>query len=70
MHEVTSQASYLDTFSTDCCIADTTERKKGRGKSRSLALLKIKSQGKRLDVEICGITRNPLGPWSDKFTTD
>ncbi|CAL5335856.1 unnamed protein product [Camellia sinensis] len=70
MHEVTSQASYLDTSSTDCCIADTTERKKGRGKSRSLALLKIKSQGKRLDVEICRITGNPLGPWSDKFTTE
>ncbi|CAL5444754.1 unnamed protein product [Camellia sinensis] len=69
MHEVTSQASYLDTSSTDCCIADTTEHKKGRGKSRSLALLKIKSQGKRLDVEICRITGNPLGPWSDKFTT-
>ncbi|XP_028102522.1 uncharacterized protein LOC114301758 [Camellia sinensis] len=56
--------------STDCCIADTTERKKGRGKSRSLALLKIKSQGKRLDVKICRITGNPLGPWSDKFTTE
>ncbi|XP_028100178.1 uncharacterized protein LOC114299601 [Camellia sinensis] len=70
MHEVTSQASYLDTSSTNCCIADTTERKKGRGKSRSLALLKIKSQGKRLDVEICRITGNPLGPWSDKFTTE
>ncbi|CAL5405203.1 unnamed protein product [Camellia sinensis] len=70
MHEVTSQASYLDTFSTGCCIADTTERKKGRRKSRSLALLKIKSQGKRLDVEICRITGNPLGPWSDKFTTE
>ncbi|CAL5405860.1 unnamed protein product [Camellia sinensis] len=70
MHEVTSQASYLDTSSTDCCIANTTERKKGRGKSRSLALLKIKSQGKRLDVEICRITGNPLGPWSDKFTTE
>ncbi|CAL5349875.1 unnamed protein product [Camellia sinensis] len=70
MHEVTSQSSYLDTSSTDCCIADTTERKKGRGKSRSLALLKIKSQGKRLDVEICRITGNPLGPWSEKFTTE
>ncbi|CAL5440405.1 unnamed protein product [Camellia sinensis] len=70
MHEVTSQASYLDTSSTDCCIADTTERKKGRGKSRSLALLKIKSQGKRLDVEICRITGNLLGPWSDKFTIE
>ena len=51
-------------------LIDTTERKKGRGKSRSLALLKIKSQGKRLDVEICRITGNPLGPWSDKFTTE
>ncbi|CAL5389675.1 unnamed protein product [Camellia sinensis] len=70
MHEVTSQSSYLDTSSTDCCIADTTERKEGCGKSRSLALLKIKSQGKRLDVEICRITGNPLGLWSDKFTTE
>ncbi|CAL5323517.1 unnamed protein product [Camellia sinensis] len=70
MHEVTSQSSYLDTSSMDCCIADTTERKKGRGKSRSLALLKIKSQEKRLDVEICRIIGNPLGPWSDKFTTE
>ncbi|GMQ04598.1 hypothetical protein CsSME_00049958 [Camellia sinensis var. sinensis] len=49
---------------------NTTERKKRRGKSRSLTLLKIKSQGKRLDVEICRITGNPLGPWFDKFTTE
>ncbi|CAL5340314.1 unnamed protein product [Camellia sinensis] len=54
MHEVTSQSSYLDTSSTDCCVAGRYNR----------------AQGKRLDVEICRITGNPLGPWSDKFTTE
>ncbi|KAL7260644.1 hypothetical protein ACSBR1_006331 [Camellia fascicularis] len=49
---------------------DTSKGKRGRGKSRSLKLAKLKNQGVRLPIQICKVSGRPYGEASKKFTSE
>ncbi|XP_028122867.1 uncharacterized protein LOC114319981 isoform X2 [Camellia sinensis] len=70
VHEVTSQVSHSDTSSTHCSTNGTSKGKRGRGKSRSLKLAKLKNQGVRLPIQICKVSGRPYGEASEKFTSE
>ncbi|CAL5420286.1 unnamed protein product [Camellia sinensis] len=71
VHEVTSQVSHSDTSSTHCNTdVGTSKGKRGRGKSRSLKLAKLKNQGVRLPIQICKVSGRPYGEASEKFTSE
>ncbi|GMP62127.1 hypothetical protein CsSME_00035829 [Camellia sinensis var. sinensis] len=70
VHEVTSQVSHSDTSSTHCNTDGTSKGKRGRGKSRSLKLAKLKNQGVRLPIQICKVSGRPYGEASEKFTSE
>ncbi|CAL5435363.1 unnamed protein product [Camellia sinensis] len=48
----------------------TSKGKRGRGKSRSLKLVKLKNQGVRLPIQICKVSGRPYGEASEKFTSE
>ncbi|CAL5434132.1 unnamed protein product [Camellia sinensis] len=70
VREVTSQVSHSDTSSTHCNTDGTSKGKRGRGKSRSLKLAKLKNQGVRLPIQICKVSGRPYGEASEKFTSE
>ncbi|XP_028113905.1 uncharacterized protein LOC114311942 [Camellia sinensis] len=57
-----------DTFSL--FLVGTSKGKRGRGKSRSLKLAKLKNQGVRLPIQICKVSGRPYGEASEKFTSE
>ncbi|CAL5353542.1 unnamed protein product [Camellia sinensis] len=51
-------------------VLGTSKGKRGRGKSQSLKLAKLKNQGVRLPIQICKVSGRPYGEASEKFTSE
>ncbi|CAL5387338.1 unnamed protein product [Camellia sinensis] len=57
-------------FTSESTDVGTSKGKRGRGKSRSLKLAKLKNQGVRLPIQICKVSGRPYGEASEKFTSE
>ncbi|CAL5347576.1 unnamed protein product [Camellia sinensis] len=72
VHEVTSKfhTRILLAHIATLMVLGTSKGKRGRGKSRSLKLAKLKNQGVRLPIQICKVSGRPYGEASEKFTSE